>query len=140
MKSFIFLFTLIYATLGFSQRDYRLVNKLNCDLVFQTYVVESASCNNIVSNVAYTLPAQSDLFFQAPPNTELRNIVAYFVVNNCVGMNLAAPTTSACANCPAPFGSSGSWTSTCNNACRGVTINYEWFEDCSGGATQLVYY
>lgn len=140
MKLSILLPLLFITAFGFSQRAYRLVNKTNCDLNFNTYVVESGSCNDLVSNILYTVPAHSSEPFVTVPGAELRNLVASFVVNNCVGMNLAAPTTSPCANCFAPYLSSYSFTPNCNNRCQGTTFNLMWFEDCNGGETQLVIY
>lgn len=135
----IFLVVLFFCLTGFSQTDYLLVNKLNCDLVYNLRVVPSNNCSNVISAPSVTVPAHTSSLFTAPVGTEIENISVGFVVNNCVGMSLSSPANANCPNCPNWFMTQGSWTSTCNNACQGMTINSKWFQSCNN-VDQIVYY
>lgn len=139
MRNLIAFLALFYSFAGFSQTDYRLVNKLDCDLVFNVRVVESSNCSNIVSTTSVTVPAHTYPIFTVPAGAEIMHVAVGFAVNNCAGMHLSSPANTACPNCPNWFLSQSSWVSTCNNNCQGMTINSKWFQSCTG-VDQIVFY
>lgn len=139
MKYFITLLALLSYLQGFGQTDYLLVNKLDCEMRFAVRVAQSGSCT-FVSNTAVIVPPHTATTYTAPAGTEVMSVVVSFTVNNCVGINMSSPDNVNCPNCPNWFGTQGSWTSTCNNGCQGMPINWKWFQYCNSPDQIVVYH
>ncbi len=139
MRYLITFLALFLCLTGFSQTDYLLVNKTRCDLIYNLRVVSSNNCANIISTTNVTVPVHSSSVYTVPPGTELMHVAVFFVVNNCVGINMSSPANAGCPNCPNWYGTQGSWVSTCLNNCIGMTFNWKWFQSCTN-VDQIVVY
>ncbi len=122
----------------FAQAGMDLYNGTGCDLLFSVYEVAPGNCGTVqVHNKV--IPAYSgDFIIASAAGNEFNRAVMSFVVNNCVGMNLANPSQS-CMACPINyFLSSYTYTPNCNNACKKKPITLNWYSNCNGNGAIVV--